>query len=100
MTLENGATEAAYSTAHEIANVLSYSTSFTEDHDVVVNREDGSVAISMWPADDEVVITAQVNAEGQMTGLSSHPLDSHDTENLRDSVLWEDIVDEGISVAE
>ena len=100
MVHESGATESAYSTAHEIANVLSRSTEFTENHDLAVDRRDGSVNFTMWPADDEVAITALVNADGVLTDLASRRLDGGEFENLRGGDLWEDIVAEGIPVEE
>lgn len=101
MTHESGATEAAYENAHGIARVLSYSSEFSEDHDVAVDRNDGSVTISMWPADSEEVIIAHVNTEGTMTELTSREIGGDgETEDLRGSTLWEDIVEEGIPVAE
>lgn len=101
MTHESGATEAAYANAHGIARVLSYSAEFSQDHDLVVDRTDGSVTISMWPADVDEVIVAHVNADGVMTELTSRETGSDgEAEGLRGSTLWEDIVEEGIPAAE
>lgn len=104
MLHETGATVAAYTTAHEIANVLSRSCEFSEDHELTVNRPTGSVTMRMFPADSDEIITAEVNAEGQMTELSSREVredgETISEEDLRGDTLWEDIVDEGVPVAE
>lgn len=104
MLHESGATEAAYAHAHEIANVLSRSCEFSEDHELTVNRPTGSVTMRMFPADSDEIITAEVNAEGQMTELSSREVredgETIKEEGLRGSDLWEEIIEEGVPAAE